>query len=188
MVRQLFLLKKKNWSQICIFWHWIPSHTHRITCQKAMVQIGYVALVTITGSTALIPSFNHVTVTYLKSGYSIFKWVAVTWQGWVGTRIVFPAVATRWHAHSLMDTYKGTHAWHQYVSLHVQPSLSISYLFACCHYILKIHSLNMLNVSHTVKSQYSLYATSMPCLLMPWCLLSPGHQQLWYWLWQLSIL
>ena len=29
--------------------------------------------------------------------YPIFKWVAITWQGWEGTRIVVPTKATRWH-------------------------------------------------------------------------------------------
>ena len=30
-------------------------------------------------------------------GYPIFKWIAFTWQGWEGTRIVVPAMATRCH-------------------------------------------------------------------------------------------
>ena len=30
-------------------------------------------------------------------GYSIVKWIAVTWQGWEGTRIVVQTMATKWH-------------------------------------------------------------------------------------------
>ena len=35
------------------------------------------------------------------------------------------------------------------------------------------------------RSEYSRRTRSIPCLLMPWLLMSPGHQQVWCWLWRI---
>ena len=34
--------------------------------------------------------------------------------------------------------------------------------------------------------EYSERSRSIPCLLMPWLLTSPGHQQPWYWPWGIN--
>ena len=52
--------------------------------------------------------------------------------------------------------------WHTILNLHVQPLI--------------------LTVFHIQGSEYSGRAMSIPWLLMPWLLASPGHRQPWYWI------
>ena len=56
-------------------------------------------LVAIIGATKLVHSYliKSPQLT-LKNWYSIFQWVAATWKGWKGTRIVVLTMAARWHA------------------------------------------------------------------------------------------
>ena len=70
--------------------------------------MGHVTLVGTTGTT--IP-MSYLKVKSLKLNsfqdwvsilvlwvYSLFKWVAVAWEEWQGTRILVPAMATWWHS------------------------------------------------------------------------------------------
>ena len=66
----------------------------------------HVTLMVITGTTKSVPtllsshcnSFEDWVPVDEIYGYPVFKWVAMTWQGWQGTRIVVPKMATRWQA------------------------------------------------------------------------------------------
>ena len=83
--------KHQSSTSLAFVWgihRWPVNSPHKRPVARKMLPFDNVIMCT---------SFNDRVLVYSIYRYPIFKWVAMTWQGWKGTRTVNLVMSTRWH-------------------------------------------------------------------------------------------